>query len=335
MLNGHGDDAYQYNRTIVSNFSSNVYNQNDLSGLKAFLKEELEHIVSYPHPEAASLQQDLAEVNHILPENVCVTNGSVESIYLIAQLFQNKRSAIIVPTFSEYADACHIYHHQIEMLHSLENPDSFDLIWLCNPNNPTGKVYDKTYLKGLIRQYPDVLFVLDHAYEAFTLQPLLSSEEAAAFPNVILLHSMTKRFAIPGLRLGYITANNNLIGQLRQLRMPWSVNSMAIAAGHYLLERNMPFDIVAYLNEKDHLYKSLQTIGDLEMIPSDTHFMLVRLCRGNAADLKDFLANKYGMLIRDASNFQGLDESYIRIATQTSAENDALVQGIRDWFSSF
>lgn len=335
MLNGHGDDAYQYNRTIVSNFSSNVYNQNDLSGLKAFLKGELEHIGSYPHPEAASLQQVLAKINHILPENVCVTNGSVESIYLIAQLFQNKCSAILVPTFSEYADACRIYHHRIEMIHTLENIDSFDLIWLCNPNNPTGEVYDKTYLKDLVHRYPDVLFVFDHAYESFTLKPLLSTEEAAAFPNVILLHSMTKRFAIPGLRLGYVTAHINLIRQLRKLRMPWSVNSMAIAAGHYLLEQNMSFDIVAYLSEKDRLCAALRAIGDLEVLPSDTHFMLVRLCRGSASDLKDFLANEYGMLIRDASNFQGLNGSYIRIATQTPAENDALIQAIRDWFTTF
>lgn len=335
MLSGHGDDAYQYDRTIVSNFSSNVYNQHDLSGLKSFLKGQLDRIISYPHPEARSLQEKLAIANHLSPDNVCVTNGSIESIYLIAQLYRNKRSAILIPTFSEYADACHIYHHHVELVDTLESPGISDLIWLCNPNNPTGKVYDKIYLKELVCRNPDTLFVFDQAYESFTLQPLFSSEEATCFPNVILLHSMTKRFAIPGLRLGYITAHHSLIRQLRSLRMPWSVNCMAIAAGHYLLEQDGTFDIVAYLTEKDRLCKALQTIKDLEVLPSDTHFMLLRLFRGKAADLKYFLANECGILIRDASNFQGLDHTYFRIAAQTPSENDTLVRAIRSWFTTF
>lgn len=335
MLSGHGDDAYQYDLKIVSNFSSNVYNQSDLSGLKSYLKEHLDSIGSYPHPEAGSLQEKIAVKYHILPENVCVTNGSVESIYLIAQVFQNKRSGILVPTFSEYADACRIYGHQVEFIRTFDDIQAFDIVWLCNPNNPTGKVFDKVYLRKLIHLYPDVLFIVDQAYESFTIKPLFLPAETIVFPNVVVLHSMTKRFAIPGLRLGYVTAHKNQIDRLRAQRMPWSVNSLAIAAGHYLLEQNKPLDIETYLRDKDGLCEALQTIDDLEVLPSDAHFMLVRLCRGKAACLKDFLANEYGILIRDASNFQCLNASYFRIATQTPAENVALVQGIKAWFMTF
>lgn len=330
MLDGHGDDSYQYARQIVSNFSSNVYNQTDLSGLRAHLIEHLKLITAYPHPEAASLQQAIATKSGISPRQVCVTNGSVESIYLIAQLFREKRSGIWIPTFSEYGDACRIHHHRIEAIDEWKDLERFDLVWLCNPNNPTGKVYDKEWLTKQISHYPDVLFVIDQAYEWFTKKPIFSPKEAVAFSNVILLHSMTKRFAIPGLRLGYLTAQDKWIRLLRACRMPWSVNTLAIAAGHYLLENDLkPSALDVYLQEKDRLAESLQAIASLEVLPSDTHFMLVCLRKGKAGDLKDFLANDHGLLIRDASNFEGLDDSYIRIATQTPAENDALVCAIR------
>ena len=333
MLDGHGDDAYQYTQQMVSNFSSNVYNQSELSGLRAHLIKHLDLITTYPHPEAASLQQELAVRNGVLPQQVCVTNGSVESIYLIAQFFREKRSGIRIPTFSEYGDACCLHRHQVEYIEEWIDLDRFDLVWLCNPNNPTGKVYDKDWLIEQVGRYPDVLFVIDQAYEWFTKKPVFSPEEAVSFPNVILLHSMTKSFAIPGLRLGYLTAQEKWVNRLRACRMPWSVNSLAIAAGHYLLENDAKPELDAYLQEKDRLAASLQTIASLEVLPSDTHFMLVRLRRGNAYDLKDFLANNYGVLIRDASNFKGLDDTYIRIATQMPAENDTLVQAIHDYFA--
>lgn len=333
MLNGHGDDSYRYIRRIRSNFSSNVYVQTDLSGLKAYVGCQLDAIASYPHPEAEPLRGMIAARNGVLPEHVCVTNGAVEGIYLIAQVFRGKRSGILVPTFSEYADACHVHGHEVTFLHALDAPGRFDLVWLCNPNNPTGKVYDKDLLTECICRFPEVVFIIDQAYESFTVKPVFSAEEIMALPNVILLRSLTKAFAIPGLRLGYIVAQQKIVDRVCCQRMPWSVNSMAIAAGHYLLAQGQQPDMGRYLAEKDRLSEALCAIADLEVLPSDVHFMLVCLRRGRAVDLKDFLANEYGILIRDASNFQGLNDSYIRIATQTPAENDRLVQAIRDWFT--
>lgn len=334
MLNGHGDDVYQYDREIVSNFSSNVYNQTDLSGLKAYLSTQLDLITSYPHPEAATLRTKIAEKSAVSPDNVCLMNGSVEAIYLIAQVFREKHSAIMIPTFSEYADACSIHGHQIKYIYTLDGISEFDVVWLCNPNNPTGRVYDKIYLMEVISRHPDVCFVLDQAYESFVLKPVFSSAEAMVLPNVILLHSLTKKYAIPGLRLGYVTAHKDQICRLRMQRMPWSVNSMAIAAGHYLLDHDEPLDISSYLREKERLSVALRSITDLEVFYSDTHFMLIRLRRGNAVALKEFLANEYGILIRDASNFRGLDDSYIRIAAQTPEENDVLVRAIQSWLKT-
>ena len=170
-------------------------------------------------------------------------------------------------------------------------------------------------------------------YEFFTLKPLLSAGEAAGYPNVILLHSMTKRFAVPGLRLGFMTANQILLREIRLQRMPWSVNQLAIEAGHYLLRHAGEYhvDISLLLKEKDRLAEALLAIGGMEVWASDTHYMLVQLRMGRAAALKEYLAGECGILIRDASNFEGLNEHFFRIATQTPEENNELIESIKKW----
>lgn len=332
MIEGHGDDAYKY-KAIKINFSSNVYNHVDHSGLHQHLFQQMESIRTYPEPEPYSLEKVLAERFHLSSEEVCVTNGATEAIYLIAQTFRNQISAILMPTFSEYADACRLHGHKVVPIYNLNRlPDRGRLIWLCNPNNPTGEVREKEVLTACIKQNPQCIFIMDQSYEFFTQKALLTAREAAEFPNVILLHSMTKRFAVPGLRLGYITACKELLHEIRTQRMPWSVNQLAIEAGHYLLSSSQyDIDIYLLLREKKRLVQSLLSIGGMEIWPSDTHYMLVQLRMGKAAALKEYLATEHGILIRDASNFEGLNEHFFRIATQTPEENDKLVESIKKW----
>ena len=209
------------------------------------------------------------------------------------------------------------------------------MLWLCNPNNPTGTVAGKEYMRGLIEHNPQVCFIIDQSYEFFTLCPLFSPAEAAEYPNVLLLHSMTKRYAIPGLRLGYVTGSSGLLERLRTNRMPWSVNRLAIEAGLFLLENDVPepLDVAAYLQETARLGKALKAVGGLDVWDTQTHFMLVQLRMGKASALKEYLAGEHGILIRDASNFAGLDERFFRIATQTPEENDRLVAAIEEFMA--
>lgn len=333
MIEGHGDDAYKY-EAIKINFSSNVYNHVDHSGLHQHLFRQMESIRTYPEPEPYSLEKVLAGQLRLSAKEVCVTNGATEAIYLIAQTFRNHTSAIFMPTFSEYADACRLHGHKVVSIYNLKDlPAGVRLVWLCNPNNPTGEVREKDALLACIRQNTQRLFIIDQSYEFFTQKALLTAKEAAEFPNVILLHSMTKRFAVPGLRLGYITACEELLHEIRVQRMPWSVNQLAIEAGHYLLRSSAEYDIdiSLLLKEKERLAQSLLSLGGMEIWPSDTHYMLVQLRMGKAAALKEYLATEQGILIRDASNFEGLNEHFFRIATQTPEENDKLVEGIKKW----
>ena len=334
MIEGHGDDLYKYGKKIVSNFSSNVYNRIDHSGLYQRLNERLSTICSYPEPMPYSLESEIARRYSLTPRQVCVTNGATEAIYLIAQVFQGRISAVLGPTFSEYADACRVHRHKVKPFYSLDAlPEDAELVWICNPNNPTGEVRNKEDLKALVHAHPDKLFIFDQSYEYFTLKSLLGIKEAASFPNVILLHSMTKQYAIPGLRVGYFTASEGLTDDVRCRRMPWSVNSLAIEAAKYLLEEGdgISADIPQLLAERERLTNLLLATGMLEIWPTDTHYMLIKLRMGKAAALKDFLAVNHGILIRDASNFEGLDERFFRIATQTPEENDKLVKAISEW----
>lgn len=334
MIEGHGDDLYKYGKKIVSNFSSNVYNRIDHSGLYQRLNERLSTICSYPEPMPYSLESEIARRYSLTPRQVCVTNGATEAIYLIAQVFQGRISAVLGPTFSEYADACRVHRHKVKPFYSLDAlPEDAELVWICNPNNPTGEVRNKEDLKALVDSHPDKLFIFDQSYKYFTLKSLLGIKEAASFPNVILLHSMTKQYAIPGLRVGYFTASEGLTDDVRCRRMPWSVNSLAIEAAKYLLEEGdgISADIPQLLAERERLTNLLLATGMLEIWPTDTHYMLIKLRMGKAAALKDFLAVNHGILIRDASNFEGLDERFFRIATQTPEENDKLVKAISEW----
>lgn len=342
MIEGHGDDSYRYARPIVSDFSSNVYGQIDLQPLKEHLCRRMELIGHYPEPEPYTLETRLACQMQLPAGSVCVTNGATEAIYLIAQTFRGTRSAILQPTFSEYEDACRLHDHRVSSLYTLPDertrfrlPPEVRMCWLCNPNNPTGGFIPESLMQRLIEANPEVCFVIDHSYAHFVLQPLCSERWLVQQPHVLVLHSLTKQYAVPGLRLGYITGQAGLLQRIRANRMPWSVNQLAVEAGLYLMDHDLSasVDMVAYLSEARRLRRRLEALGGLEVWESQTHFMLVRLRMGRASALKEYLANEHGILIRDASNFNGLDERYFRLATQTPAENDRLVEAIAQWFA--
>ncbi|WP_108822168.1 threonine-phosphate decarboxylase [Dysgonomonas sp. Marseille-P4361] len=333
MINGHGDDIYKYKDQIAINFSSNIYAKQDMLALHTFLCLQLRKVHSYPEPDASSLNALLAEKHQIKVENIQVTNGATEAIYLLAQTYQNSRSAIIIPTFSEYEDACRINRHQLRYYKDLNQiEDNIDIVWLCNPNNPDGRIYDVDYLIQVIEDHPNILFVIDQSYASFSNLPVLSVQKTIAYKNVILLHSMTKQYAIPGLRLGYITAHSSVIEKVNIYRMPWSVNTLAIEGGKYLIDNDSEqINIEEYLSESKRLQCKLANIQGLEVVPSPTHYFLCRLKDKKASDLKQWLIEKYGILIRDASNFRGLNEHYFRIATQSPDENEQLIKALKGW----
>ena len=326
MIEGHGDDLYRYNN-ITMNFSSNIYNGTDLSALEAHLAACMDVIRSYPEPSAASLEQMIAHDCDISPDEVLVTSGAVDAIYLIAQAFRDWGTCrVMQPTFREYEDACRVF--------GFRECEDGALCWLCNPNNPTGTVLPVKDVLALADRHR--LLVVDQSYEDYTMAPLLQPADVVARDNVILLHSMTKRYAVPGLRLGYVTASSEVIRRLREQYRPWAVNALSLEAGKWLIGQGgtaIP-DLRAYLDETARLRSMLNEIDGIKALETQTNFFLCTIDNGTASELKEYLAREHGILIRDASNFTGLTPQYFRIATQSPTQNDTLVTAIKQYLTT-
>lgn len=334
MIEGHGDDLYRYGGRISMNFSSNIYYGADLTDLKAHLAAHLDTIASYPEPHPAALERLIAERNDIDSGCVMVTAGATEAIYLVAQAMRRiARYAVRRPTFCEYDDACRMFGYAETGYEEATQGEV--LRWICCPNNPTGEVFDpyaiaETAARGGIT-------VVDRSYEDYTLAPFFSAREALGLPNVVMLHSMTKTYAVPGLRLGYITAPPEIIGKIRRCARPWAVNALAIEAGTYLITRSAPTipDLCAHLADAAALRNALNGLPDISVRPTATNFMLAEMAVDTAAELKEYLATRHGMLIRDCANIAGLSPRHFRVAARSREDNSLLVEAIKEYLREF
>ncbi|MEG1748174.1 MAG: aminotransferase class I/II-fold pyridoxal phosphate-dependent enzyme [Tannerellaceae bacterium] len=340
MLFGHGDDFYNSQNEVKSNFSSNVWHGAHIEQLKEHLFTQFGKTSCYPEPDAATLKRILARRYEVGEENVVVTNGSITAFYLIAQTWKGAKSMIAVPSFSEYEDACRLHEHQISFCSTSDDLSELslegqDLCWICNPNNPDGRLIHRTELLALIAANRQTTFVIDQAYVAFTTEDMLKPSDVKVHENLILVQSISKAFNIPGLRSGYLIASPGKAAEVNKYLIPWSVNTMALEASKYILIHPAQFTlpIRKWQRETAELIYQLNKLDGLEVLPTATTFFLVRLKKGTAAALKQYLLEAHGILIRDASNFRGLDETYFRLSTQTSAENQLLIEALGEWLA--
>lgn len=331
MIDGHGDDLHRYGGKVRVNFSTNIWQHADLSGLKRYLATRLDFVDSYPEPSPSALERKIAEKTGLDPSQVMVTAGVTDAIYTIARAMGAYRNAVFYPTFSEYADAANLVEggEPYFVKDMNEAVAKCETVWLCNPNNPTGAVIDRDLLGGYIREFSEKDFVIDSAYSSYCDEPMPDAVSMAMLPNVIMLHSLTKECCVPGLRVGYVTAHESLIEQLRMFRMPWSVSAIASDGASYLLDNPPSIPVGMLLSESRRMQSALSEIVDV--MPSKTNFFLCRLKSGSASELKEWLIDRHGFLIRDASNFTGLTSGHFRVAAQLPDENDKLIDALREW----
>ncbi|MDF7815807.1 threonine-phosphate decarboxylase [Hymenobacter sp. YC55] len=337
MLHGHGDDGYRHSSPIVADFSTNVWYGGEPAGLKDYVFSQWANVNRYPEVLAESLSDQIAAHHGVSPAQVLVSSGTTESIYLVAQTWAGQRSTVLTPAFAEYEDACRLHRHQLHFLAwedlQLDSSIGSELLFVCNPNNPTGSVLTPEVLTGLLAANPRTLFVLDEAFIEFTASISSAIPLLEQFDNLLIMRSLTKVYAIPGLRLGYVVASEKLVHQLRQHKAPWAVNAMAVAAGHFLFAnyaRVQP-PISQLLADKATLSAQLSANAGLEIFPSHTHYFLGATRRGTAAELKHWLVTHHGLLIRDAANFRELTPAHFRIGTRSPTDNQLLVNALQAW----
>ena len=337
MIHGHGNEIFNSPIKIKADFSSNVWYKGTSDELVKMLSSNIKNIYNYPEPDSYSLRYKIAGYFDLNADNIIVTNGSTEAFYLVAQVFSNYKSIIVTPSFSEYYDACRLYNHQItKVLNTSDwHRTSYinKIIWFANPNNPDGKTTDLSDIEEILKNNSSSIFILDEAY----IELCFSAETAISllnkYSNLVIIRSFTKAFSIPGLRLGYIIASKVITDMVRKFIMPWNVNSMALTAGLFIMDNydNLLPDKMIIKLESEKLQQKLMTIKELKVYPSCCNFFLIELISKEAKELKSYLLNEYGMLIRDASNFNIPGNSYCRIALQTPKMNKILVEGIKNW----
>jgi len=296
----------------------------------------------YPDSESTTLRQLIAKQNSIKIDNVLVGSGSMEIIRLVALAYFSSGDKVVIvePTFGEYETACFIAG--VETVETWTQPASgFRLnvsslikhavriepkaIFICNPNNPTGQYLSREDLESIVIALPQSLVILDEAYIAFTDGAWVSTDFTEKYDNLIIVRSMTKDFALAGLRLGYCLADKSVISNLCKVRPPWNVNAVAQKAGEMaLLDGNyLEESEKAIAKGKLYLVSEIEKCG-FKVVPSRTNFFLIKV--GNAKEVRAKLIEK-GLMVRDCTSF-GLPD-YIRIAPRTMEENRKLIKAIK------
>ena len=297
-------------------------------------------IEKYPDSEATELRQRLSEKLGVSLDNILVGSGTTELIRLIALAYfrQGDHILILEPTYGEYEVTCQIvgakpikqwikaednFAPRIEETVDLIREYCPRAVFICNPNNPTGKYLTRQEVEMVLDAIKDGLLILDEAYLTF-VEKNWSSIELTPRGNVVILRSMTKDYGLAGLRLGYTVASREITDSLRRVCPPWNVNVIAQKVGAIVLE---DVDYLEQTRRKIREAKQFLIVGfsrlGFQLLPSDTNYFLVRV--GNAQAFRAALL-RHGIQVRDCTSF-GLPE-YVRIAPRTMPECQRLIDTI-------
>lgn len=349
----HGGDVYQLARDLgldlaeLLDFSANINPIGFPAGLQAAIQEALPEIVHYPDRRCLELRRELAAYHGLKPDDILVGNGSTELLYLAARALKPRKALIVAPAFSEYQHALEAAQAPVAFQITAEagnftlteplEPQGADLVFLANPASPSGVLMaPELLLESAARlDAAGVYLLLDEAFIDFVEEASLKSH-LAKFPRLLILRSFTKFFAIPGMRLGCLLAAPDLIRHLSAVQEPWSVNTLAQAMGRACL-RDLDYmarSRALVRQERDYLLAGLKSLPGLQAFPSTVNYLLVKITRPEwtAAGLqKAMLSEK--IVIRDASNFRGLDQRFIRLAVRRREENQRLLRGLEHFLT--
>ena len=308
-------------------FSTNTNAVAQRGGFVPDLRAALE---DYPDDECLALRALLAEVTEAAPENILVTSGSNESIYLIASYEAARENRILQPVYGEYLRALKNFGAaplNIFDLRAAKLPAE-GAVWLCNPCNPTGGFIPDGELDEIAARHPRTLFIVDEAYRDF----IWTDEALAPYrprPNVVRLRSLTKTYNLCGARIGYILADAEMTERLRRRQPSWSVSGLAQQAALFfladdaLLRRTRDY----YAEEMPRLISAVNVAG-FPTLPSCVNYFLAAV--DDDERFIRFMLER-GIVVRHTRNFPGLDGRYVRIAARTRPENDILLAAMEDY----
>ncbi len=344
-------EKYGLDQKNIIDFSASINPLGQPKGIKKIISSNFDATLHYPDTDCRALKKKFSTELNIPQECILFGNGSIELIFAAMSFLKPKTTLIPVPTFSEYERAVCLSGGDPVFLNTGES-DNFEIkidkiikylnkvnaIFICNPNNPTGFLFKKEALEFLIRkcEKKGVFLIVDEAFMDFVDKKDELSLISLAYKrkHVLVLRSLTKFFAVAGLRLGYLTGEKSLIKNISCHQFPWSVNSLAQIVGEYIIGNN---DYIKKSREyikkqRITLANELETLGTFKVYPASANFIFCKILNAsfNVTQLCNYCA-KRGVLIRDCSNFRGLDDKFIRIAVRNKNENKKLISVLRNY----
>ena len=326
----------------ILDFSASINPLGPPRAVALALSQATNFIEHYPDPTATDLRQAIANDHEVPLEQVVAGNGSSELLLAIARLYSNRRFVICEPCYTGYS---RVAHNSGTDVHSLpRHPNDFGIAWeqleqacdgasvvvLDHPNNPTGRSLDRVQFASVVSKHPETIFVIDDSYAEF----VRSSDKRLSpdAPNVILVRSMTKFYAIPGLRLGYAIAARDICAGLSRELPEWTVNAIAQVAGCRCLgDRDYARRARRSVAEwREQLARDMAALPGVDVYPGEANFLLCRIdSPGTGAEtLARTLLNDDGIAIRVCDNFGQLDDRFFRVAVRTPEENTRLVEAM-------
>ncbi len=330
----------------VLDFSASINPAGPPSAATAAYKRAVSGMSHYPQPYADTLVSALAAYHGLASSAVLAGNGSTHLIYLLVRVFAPQRVLCIAPLFSEHAYAFHLGGARVE--HLVLRPPRFslsldrlrtalgsgyDILILTNPNSPTGQVMFQGQVRDIVRlcRQTQTRLLIDETFMDW-LEEESIKRLAPRNRHLIVLRSLTKFFALPGLRVGYLIACPSVVRLLRTHLEPWSVNGAAIAVARACLQDQ---DYVRHsrtfmVHERAWLQERLGKVPNVSGFPSQANFLLARLAAKTivAPQLAKELAQR-NILIRSCEDFYGLDTRFFRVAVRSRQENGRLVAALR------
>lgn len=317
------------------------------SARKAFRKSYGE-VSRYPDPYGKELTDALAKRHGMKPEELLLGNGSTQLIYLVSLALRPRKALVVGPAFSEHANALKLADAEVRFLFLAANGDfkfsvdefmnawgkDDDIVFLATPNSVTGQLIPSAEIEKIARiaVMRKRFLVVDEAFVDFvegeSVKHLIWDN-----PYLIVLRSLTKYYALPGLRLGYLLAHTQRVAQLAAYLEPWSVNGPAQKVALACLgDTTFSLKTERWLRrEKNFLMQALMELKGFHPYSSSTNFLLVRITdNASAIELRSFLLHRK-MLIRSCNSFAGLGPNYFRIAIRRRKDNQRLINGLEEW----
>jgi adenosylcobyric acid synthase len=347
-VTGHGGNVHALAREMGLNiadlldFSANINPLGPPEWLRPVISREVENLVHYPDPSASALVSVIADRYQVPEESVVVANGTTELLYQLPKLLGCDRAFIPCPSYIDYAKVMELAGMSVQpFLLTAESGFVLDpqklspflsggeLVVIGTPNNPTGALVDPEQIIALAKSHPTTLFLVDEAFLDFVED---GKSVAACADNILTLHSLTKFYAIPGLRLGFGIFLLPLARLLREHLPPWTVNSMAQAVGvRALADQEYGEQSRALCRElRTAFIHELRGISALQVFDSAANYLLLRLVDGSDAGILARQLLERRIMIRTCGNYTGLDTSYFRLAVRTEPENRLLLDALRE-----